>query len=483
MFFIFKSKERYTNYKKENTLLVEGTSIIHDNWIFENFKISRLINTNTDLNSYIYSDTVSMNKKDTFEISYVTSNIRVFLMCTIDKFTGNVITFEEYLQSTNNNPIQIWYKNSKESDIFKTIIKSINLNEEIIFNENYTNNPFSKSGIYCMLIDLHDPILGLIRTKNTTIITYENIDLNLSRYFIPYHEIVNIDVASIYQTKSVDGRRIKSIAFTYCIWSPKQTNMNIKQTDFVAIEKIGFFTQFFNVSQNLINIAQIYYEKHENNRAIIKPNTQISLIFKENDYMIVKANNKEDLPKEYTWVEIKNNVYDNAYFIETLSKNDNVSVNDKYIEATLTSIPPGYNKVYVKNLELMGDVVNTNNVTFRKNGNIEIDKIMYYDKYSCFDDNSKEFEFQCTNSVWDRKCINNTECPFYDMNRKRGGCEKTGFCEMPLGVKQIGYRYYDKNTKPYCNSCKNKLENPYCCKNNKDDFAFPFDDLYTKLIT
>lgn len=47
-------------------------------------------------------------------------------------------------------------------------------------------------------------------------------------------------------------------------------------------------------------------------------------------------------------------------------------------------------------------------------------------------------------SIWDKKCAADTECPYYRVNGdERGGCNKvTGLCEMPVGVKRLGFRKY-----------------------------------------
>ena len=42
--------------------------------------------------------------------------------------------------------------------------------------------------------------------------------------------------------------------------------------------------------------------------------------------------------------------------------------------------------------------------------------------------------------TWDRPCEVDTECPFYDKRRGRGGCGESGFCEMPLGVDNVSFR-------------------------------------------
>ena len=47
--------------------------------------------------------------------------------------------------------------------------------------------------------------------------------------------------------------------------------------------------------------------------------------------------------------------------------------------------------------------------------------------------------------VWDRPCERNADCPFYQINHDyKGGCV-AGYCEMPVGVKRVGYRH---NLKP-----------------------------------
>lgn len=47
--------------------------------------------------------------------------------------------------------------------------------------------------------------------------------------------------------------------------------------------------------------------------------------------------------------------------------------------------------------------------------------------------------------VWDSKCINDLDCPFYNMNTKANGCElNTGKCDMPVGITRIGYKKYGK---------------------------------------
>lgn len=68
-------------------------------------------------------------------------------------------------------------------------------------------------------------------------------------------------------------------------------------------------------------------------------------------------------------------------------------------------------------------------------------------------------------SIWDSKCKLNTDCPFYRVNGdERGGCNKTtGICEMPVGVKRLGFMKY-KDTEQW-----------KAFKYSNGDYVFPYD--------
>ena len=71
------------------------------------------------------------------------------------------------------------------------------------------------------------------------------------------------------------------------------------------------------------------------------------------------------------------------------------------------------------------------------------------------------FEEECTSyhqdlkcfGVWDKPCKNDSDCPFYSQKKKKNkspkyGCNTKepgkGLCNMPEGVKRVGYTYYRK---------------------------------------
>jgi hypothetical protein len=82
--------------------------------------------------------------------------------------------------------------------------------------------------------------------------------------------------------------------------------------------------------------------------------------------------------------------------------------------------------------------------------------------------------YQTNIGIWDKKCSSNNECPFYKKNlnypNNYGKCIN-GKCQLPLGLKHIGYKYYVKY--PLCYNCNKLLQfnidkniaNSYnCCK-------------------
>lgn len=140
---------------------------------------------------------------------------------------------------------------------------------------------------------------------------------------------------------------------------------------------------------------------------------------------------------------------------------------------------PNNIKIWFTDLDLPGTLSNQLVVVYQNP--------THEDKYHCIPDNTYKTQESCESPndflgnkkkefmVWDRPCMVNTDCPFYKINKRRGGC-KDGFCEMPVGVKRIAYtRYLDgPNSYPYCHGCIQMNSN--CCNESPNpEYAFKFD--------
>ena len=164
----------------------------------------------------------------------------------------------------------------------------------------------------------------------------------------------------------------------------------------------------------------------------------------------------------------------------------------------------------LKNTYFLNQPFYTSNdkVLFSDDKQIELLKHHHHDlrtpKYRCFDVEGKDAGNAdvCNNEsgYWDTPVTNPEQCPFYRKNKNYvnnyGGIERDGggYCEIPLGMKRVGYRYTSAapDDKPLCYNCRvGVLGDPGgigpCCdeQENKQlypnlvspDYAFPSDPL------
>jgi hypothetical protein len=88
--------------------------------------------------------------------------------------------------------------------------------------------------------------------------------------------------------------------------------------------------------------------------------------------------------------------------------------------------------------------------------------------------------------VWDEPCKHNTDCPYFQANKRypnyRGGCI-AGYCELPMGLKRVGYRKYYQGDEsfPLCHGCPSNVKaQQACCAQgstsaDSPDYAFELD--------
>jgi hypothetical protein len=77
----------------------------------------------------------------------------------------------------------------------------------------------------------------------------------------------------------------------------------------------------------------------------------------------------------------------------------------------------------------------------------KVKKTRYYmEKHECIGKPTASTEEQCgEKNIWDKRCEYHDECPFFQSNKTYknyfGGCQD-GYCQMPIGVKRVGYTKY-----------------------------------------
>jgi len=135
----------------------------------------------------------------------------------------------------------------------------------------------------------------------------------------------------------------------------------------------------------------------------------------------------------------------------------NIKIDEKDIK-TFWSI----NKVEASNQLLYIDEIEQFITRLKRDPEVEDDK------YHCYNDKTNlnkqlcnmkyDFDGNLKETIWDKPCENNEECPFFGKNKhhqiERGKCID-GYCELPVGVKRLSYRKYDDSgivNKPFCHN-------------------------------
>jgi hypothetical protein len=108
----------------------------------------------------------------------------------------------------------------------------------------------------------------------------------------------------------------------------------------------------------------------------------------------------------------------------------------------------------------------------------------YYSRQSC-ETNFDPYGRPKQVGVYDTPCKKDTDCPFFKANdnyeNNFGKCQEDGYCELPINMERIGYRYFrnDSNKKPLCYNCKSDSFQLYstmdtCCDEqyNTEKYGF-----------
>jgi hypothetical protein len=115
-------------------------------------------------------------------------------------------------------------------------------------------------------------------------------------------------------------------------------------------------------------------------------------------------------------------------------------------------------------------------------------KDVFHPAYRCYGDLDIEHKHLCESkfdviglpkrrrTTWDRPCIKNEDCPFFNKKKMRGGCLRGGVCEMPVGIRRVAYRKYQGRGvyAPFCYECPPK-DRECCNRHPNPEYAFMDD--------
>jgi hypothetical protein len=150
---------------------------------------------------------------------------------------------------------------------------------------------------------------------------------------------------------------------------------------------------------------------------------------------------------------------------------DNIDRLDKYFKKTYEN----EDDYCIRNKHLLECILSERN--YKCFGKIE------FTKKEC-EAETDQMGNRVTPGIWDRRCMANEDCPYYKANKNYpntfGKCDNNGYCELPKGLKRVGYRQHSKNDLPYCYNCLDgktgKIIVDKCCnKQKKPDYVFEND--------
>ena len=297
------------------------------------------------------------------------------------------------------------------------------------------------------------------------------------KYFNANTEMYNQDFQKILNQLISNGKQIniqtKSSKINNKIYLKIKYQL-LKKINKIVSQKYNSITNFEIIQDTIIN--------YKENIKYIQMYFIID-IFQKQKYLgfqlyILSIYNKQNNESYFKKIIIKGNFNSSDVLLNPgYEKNEHIQIHNNYPYSQYNA-----DKTYLMNStndKILPSQKQLNSIL--KNKKINNKKHFIQNSYQCYGSKGEDY-YNCisdknsignpkTKGIWDRPCYTNNDCPFYKANKNysnnRGGCIQ-GICEMPLNIQPLTYRYYDKNTKPYCYNCKGKTNK--CCdyqmKNN-----------------
>ena len=241
--------------------------------------------------------------------------------------------------------------------------------------------------------------------------------------------------------------------------------------------------EFNTVVENVMVILHngIYYDLFNNsnrNKSIMCSNYQSCRIIVKNK-IVMRIFKHINIPNLRRWEFILEIMLENkAYIYQTLILADSYSIIDIVVKGTrMDDVILPSNFISKKSVEsqiktyLERQQMTSPTDTRIKNPDKPTEYLCYGStgrtQVECELDNDTNFGKK-PRGVWDKTCQTNKECPFFKSNKNYtntfGGCNE-GICEMPIGIRRLGNRYYDvdsiKDADCYNGDCSKQLKPDY----------------------
>ena len=396
-------------------------------------------------------------------------------------FSPNVVS-KELVFPLAQLPFVVYYKTEEAKALFLIVCKTYDMDtSQVVFekqDEMFASVKYAQLFVTLIPVDEFESIRKL---KNIKVFNYSNIDQKKLNVLVPYAQFLHQDIQA---SNSV----YKFINFDTCIYqnNKKYTNNELttnklvqnfyemlgykiiqkKQvtfSDVVTVQKYVKARVTFTMEENVKGkITRMVREEFIEFMILDDLEKMLNASVQIGDVIILK--NQKHVIENNQYIFIGDNklvtavplIYDNS-----INDTKNEVILYKSNDAYFVQL---YDKVYFTNIDKGAIVLkkyNKENIIYLECKKItDVEK---FDQYECVTNQNIKFKGQCESDytldgirkksfdVWDRRCKYNSECPFFSLDNYKGGCNDNGYCEMPLGVTNIGYRtFLTGNNSPEC---------------------------------
>jgi hypothetical protein len=480
--------------EKPDNLIINVPTILFNPQIEDQIMNIKNIIINTQNSEEITNNTTSLTTTDAFSFSHNEKNNKSLLFLsplTYERGFMFIKPLELQTKTIFEDDVVIGYYNSIDKSIIQLIYSSMKdryitpqyILKKIPQDMKISKNTYTKLGLdnICIFTSIHDNSLYLrdyiVNEFKFDVVDYaDRLDVFKLNVITPFTKIKTADFSTIFS--QLKGQYLPRSIITFdiiLIGSKAITKRNVS----VELQKI---LKIVN-KPDAINFYHIHFD-----------------VFPEAKQSANKLNEFTQIRSELQILE---------QFGDTLKKlhifRFNTNVIGFYDSFNNTFLVNG-TSIHDIPLKNKSQVILENQTRVEENGKYQVTKLdkkqtvlskMQVPKltiqtnefepgYKCTDPNIKSKslcetpfqpsgELKAKKTYWDKPCENHSDCPFYQKNRNyqnyRGGCID-GRCEMPLGVKNVSFRKYEKSTQPLCHNCKDPLSS-FCCNEQENKSVYP----------
>lgn len=407
------------------------------------------------------------NKKHEYLFVTPIHNLTFTLVVNFEKPNININSFSDL----NNKRVHIVPQNGYTENLWKKLANVLNLNVEFVTYKNekdmYSDWSSFNLDAFALLTNHPDPFITEISllSRVNLIFWNDNLQTNSNVYFMQgvvqtTARLEDYRLFSLEKTQTGYGYRL-------CLFA------NSKMKDELIEQVIDKLVSRGNIVKNMSIGGSNYIRYHPGARKFFEKKGYLLISQKDNPACSLLAGKSICQGKE----EQTANIFYKRDF--SLSQEPPTDLNTlPFLKETKDELKDleNYQKLNNVNLRLNNksiaeDLKSSLNLAWQCFG-----KTRYITEKACIaktdiKGNPRE------PGIWDKPCLDDSECPFFQANKnypnKRGGCIN-GFCQMPINVKRLGFRKYEKPANPLCHGDTLRDKNP--CKRKglmaSADYAF-----------